>query len=153
MSGAVHIQAVAEARGVPRDGGSEPDYADVGLALLGSCKSCHATVAAYNAYPSRDGWWRCADCITDDLGFPTVDEFERWCDEQAGARRYTLAQLRALDVVRVGQTDDLVIEQTGRRVWLSRLTTEDGAPYDNQVTVEHLAADGSWITVESYEAE
>lgn len=42
--------------------------------MLGSCERCEATVAAENAYPSKSGYWRCAECIGSD-GFVTVEEF------------------------------------------------------------------------------
>ena len=45
-----------------------------GVDILGGCQGCHATIAAYNAYPSTTGYWRCADCIGDD-GFATVADF------------------------------------------------------------------------------
>ena len=46
-----------------------------GVDILGGCQGCHATIAAYNAYPSTSGYWRCADCIGQD-GFATVAEFK-----------------------------------------------------------------------------
>ena len=46
-----------------------------GVDILGGCQSCHATIAAYNAYPSTSGYWRCADCIGD-TGFVTVTDFK-----------------------------------------------------------------------------
>jgi hypothetical protein len=46
-----------------------------GVDILGGCQSCHATIAAYNAYPSTSGYWRCADCIGD-TGFATVADFK-----------------------------------------------------------------------------
>ena len=45
-----------------------------GVDILGGCQGCHATIAAYNAYPSTTGYWRCADCIGED-GFATVADF------------------------------------------------------------------------------
>ena len=45
-----------------------------GVDILGGCQGCHATIAAYNAYPSTSGYWRCAGCIGDN-GFATVGEF------------------------------------------------------------------------------
>ena len=45
-----------------------------GVDILGGCQGCHATIAAYNAYPSTTGYWRCADCIGDD-GYATVADF------------------------------------------------------------------------------
>lgn len=47
------------------------DLASVGLAILGGCFDCGATIAAYNAYPARDGYWKCDECIRGD-GYPTV---------------------------------------------------------------------------------
>jgi hypothetical protein len=49
-----------------------------GVDILGGCQGCHATIAAYNAYPSTSGYWRCADCIGDD-GFATVTDFTVHC--------------------------------------------------------------------------
>jgi hypothetical protein len=45
-----------------------------GVDILGGCQGCQATIAAYNAYPSTSGYWRCADCIGED-GYPTVADF------------------------------------------------------------------------------
>ncbi len=45
-----------------------------GVDVLGGCEVCEATIACYNAYPSRTGFWRCADCIGD-IGFATVIDF------------------------------------------------------------------------------
>jgi len=49
------------------------DFADAGLAILGGCERCHASIAAYNAFPSKSGFWRCEDCIGP-LGWDTVEE-------------------------------------------------------------------------------
>ena len=59
--------------------GDKPDYpagdfSRCGVDMLGGCERCHATVAAYNAYPATSGYWRCADCIGDD-GYETVAAF------------------------------------------------------------------------------
>jgi hypothetical protein len=53
------------------------DFAKVGLDFMGGCNHCHATLAAYNAYPSNEGYWLCRECI-DDSGFETVADFEAW---------------------------------------------------------------------------
>ena len=45
-----------------------------GVDIIGGCQGCQATIAAYNAYPSTSGYWRCADCIGQD-GFATVADF------------------------------------------------------------------------------
>jgi hypothetical protein len=51
------------------------DCLAAGVDILGGCQSCHATIAAYNAYPSTCGYWRCAQCIGD-TGFATVADFK-----------------------------------------------------------------------------
>jgi hypothetical protein len=53
------------------------EFDRVGLPLFGGCQCCHASIAAYNAYPSQSGFLRCEDCIGD-MGFNTVKEFENW---------------------------------------------------------------------------
>jgi hypothetical protein len=50
------------------------DFAATGVDILGGCEICGATLAGYNAYPAKSGYWRCADCLCDD-GFATVEEF------------------------------------------------------------------------------
>jgi len=45
-----------------------------GFDMIGGCQDCGATIAAYNAYPSRTGYWKCGDCIGEH-GFKTVQEF------------------------------------------------------------------------------
>ena len=50
------------------------DFARNGVDMLGGCQGCGATLGAYNAYPSRTGYWRCASCIGDS-GYATVEEF------------------------------------------------------------------------------
>ena len=45
-----------------------------GVDILGGCQGCQATIAAYNAYPSTSGYWRCANCIGTE-GFATVADF------------------------------------------------------------------------------
>lgn len=57
-----------------KDRPSGVDHYRAGVDILGGCEICHATIASYNAYPCRSGWWRCADCIAD-LGYATVGEF------------------------------------------------------------------------------
>ena len=45
-----------------------------GVDILGGCQGCHASIAVYNAYPSKSGYWQCADCIGEN-GFATVADF------------------------------------------------------------------------------
>jgi hypothetical protein len=33
------------------------------LEIIGGCGGCGATLAAYNAYPSKAGYWLCKDCL------------------------------------------------------------------------------------------
>jgi hypothetical protein len=53
------------------------DFSSNGVTMLGGCETCGVTIAAYNAYPSKSGYWRCADCIGDH-GFTTLTEFEEF---------------------------------------------------------------------------
>jgi hypothetical protein len=53
------------------------DFDRVRLPIMGGCEVCHATVAAYNACPSRTGFLRCASgCIAGE-GWDTADEANR----------------------------------------------------------------------------
>jgi len=66
-------------------------------------------------------------------------------------RKYTLRELQAMETISQGHTDDLKIKTEDTKVWLSRMTIEDGMPYNNMVTVEKLV-DGRWVKVEEYPA-
>lgn len=55
------------------DGITGEDCDKAGFAMLGGCEHCGATIAAYNAYPSKGGYWNCRDCIGDD-GYETTEE-------------------------------------------------------------------------------
>lgn len=77
----ITILDCAEARGLRKDddGSSNmEDFHRVGFDMIGGCVNCHATIAAYNAYPSRGGYWCCEDCIGD-FGFNNTADFEAWC--------------------------------------------------------------------------
>lgn len=63
--------------------------------------------------------------------------------------RYTADELRDLPTLAQGQADDLKVHDGHIKVWLSRMTVEDGMPYNDQITVEHLIG-GRWITVDEY---
>jgi hypothetical protein len=56
-----------------REARTGQDFADAGLPMLGGCELCGATIAAYNASPSRSGYLRCAEGCIGDLGFDTVE--------------------------------------------------------------------------------
>lgn len=55
------------------------EFERVGIPIMGGCQGCGAMLAAYNAYPSRTGYWLCASEIGD-FGFPTLEEFERFSE-------------------------------------------------------------------------
>jgi hypothetical protein len=80
---------VAEARGLkPMEDGSGYSagaFAEVGIPFMGGCYNCHAMLAAYNAYPSKIGYWLDAECIEGtDLGFETVEDFEAFSNDEDG---------------------------------------------------------------------
>ena len=66
-------------------------------------------------------------------------------------RRFTLEQLQTMKTISTGQADDLKYDNGKERHWLSRCTVEDGEPYNNKVTVEHLV-DGKWVVTYHYQA-
>ena len=65
---------------------------------------------------------------------------------------YTLAELEALPTIEQAWTGDLKAKAPKKRVWLSRMTVADGAPYDNQVTIETYT-NGSWAPILTYQAK
>lgn len=67
---------------------------------------------------------------------------------------YTLQELEGLSTLDTGHFDNLKVQsQNGNiRIWLSRMTREDGAPYDNQVTVEQYNGH-DWVAVDKYQAQ
>ena len=67
-------------------------------------------------------------------------------------RKYTLRELQAMETISQGHTDDLKIKSEDIKVWLYRMTIEDGMPYNNMVTIEKLTNDGRWEIIEEYTA-
>ena len=67
-------------------------------------------------------------------------------------KRYTLRELQQLETISQGQTDNLKIKTEKTKVWLSRMTVEDGMTYNNMVTIEKLTKDGRWEIIEEYPA-
>lgn len=65
---------------------------------------------------------------------------------------YTLAQLQAMPVIHQGQYNNLHYEDADTRIWISRLTTADGMPYDYMVTTEKLQ-NGKWVAISGDGAE
>ena len=72
------ILDIAKAKGVKADangGINAGAIMNLGLPFMGGCEICGASIACYNAYPSRTGYLRCKDDI-ENLGFATVKEFD-----------------------------------------------------------------------------
>jgi hypothetical protein len=63
----------------------------------------------------------------------------------------TLAEIEAMPVMHEGQYMNLLAETSKHRLWHSRLTVEDGVPYNNAVHVEELQ-DHRWVEVRMYPA-
>lgn len=60
----------------PSVGGSYTygELAKYNTPLMGGCVGCEASIACYNAYPSKSGYWKCEDCI--DEGFTSIREYQ-----------------------------------------------------------------------------
>jgi hypothetical protein len=67
-------------------------------------------------------------------------------------RKFSLSEICKMPTIQQGHFDNLVYQSETKRVWISRMTVEDGQPYNNQVTVEKLV-DGNWVIKEQYEAK
>ncbi len=71
-----------------------------------------------------------------------------------GVRKmYTLKQLEAMETVHKGHFDDLKFDNGVIQIWLSRMTIEDGMPYNNQVIESWCLNTGEWLLVNKYEAK
>ena len=66
--------------------------------------------------------------------------------------KYTFAELQAMPTISQGHMDNLKVQTEDTKVWLSRMTIEDGMKYNNQVTVEKYNGD-KWETIAQYEAK
>lgn len=51
-------------------------------------------------------------------------------------KKYTLKELQQMETIEQGHFSNLKIETENTRVWLSRMTKEDGAKANNMVEVE-----------------
>jgi len=78
-----------------------------------------------------------------------IEDYEE--EDYEGYEEWSLRELLEMPTISQGQTDNLKYEDEDTRVWLSRMTVEDGMPYNNQVTVEKYI-DNNWVTVDEYEA-
>jgi len=64
---------------------------------------------------------------------------------------FTLKELEKMETISQGHMDNLKYQDTNIKIWLSRMTIEDGAEYNNQVTVENYI-NNEWVTVLEYQA-
>lgn len=63
-----------------------------------------------------------------------------------------LKRIVKMPTISHGQYDDLKYDDGKFRVWVSRMTVQDGAPCDNEITYECLDEEkGRWETFESFE--
>lgn len=111
----------------------------------------------YNAQ-NPTNWWNEGWQIEELGGGTVVPPDKQGSRRMADVERYSLQELEAMPTIMEGQFDDLKIEEIDGdskvRVWLSRMTKEDGMPYDNQVTVEvYGPPDYKWQNVDQYEPE
>jgi hypothetical protein len=67
----------------------------------------------------------------------------------AQSEPFTADEIRDLPTLCTGQADSLKVDDGTMRVWLSRCTVEDGEPYNDKITIEHLI-DGLWVTTNEY---
>lgn len=59
-----------------QDSYSGADHEAAGYAIMGGCAGCGATLASYNAHPTRSDYWGCADCVPGHMGYATVAEYQ-----------------------------------------------------------------------------
>jgi hypothetical protein len=75
--------------------------------------------------------------------------------------RFTASQLEGMPTLSQGHMEDLKISEEGvdangekwwQKTWLSRMTKEDGMPYDNRVVVERSDSTTNWkyVVVDEY---
>lgn len=65
--------------------------------------------------------------------------------------KYSLYELERMDTIYSGKFADMKLDNGEERVWLSRMTKEEGAKCNNKVTVEVFKG-GIWTCVDEYEA-
>lgn len=66
-------------------------------------------------------------------------------------RIYSLEELSHMETLFQGQFDDLKFENENTRIWLSRMSVEDGEKCNNKVTVEVLRGGYTAATRNGYE--
>lgn len=64
----------------------------------------------------------------------------------------SIDDINAADVISSAQFDDLLYDKDGLRIWVSRMSIEDGMPYNDQVTIEEYSeTKRKWIITNRYE--
>lgn len=77
---------------------------------------------------------------------------QSWLRHNLTDHTFSLADLQAIPVLTVGQADNVLLNHGGIKVSLSHTAVADGAPYDNQVTVQKNSRNG-WQTIREYQAK
>jgi hypothetical protein len=62
----------------PQNGG---DFEKAGLPIMGGCEVCGASIAAFNACPSKTGFLRCKNGCIADQGYTSAEEFVKATDK------------------------------------------------------------------------
>ena len=71
------------AKADPNAGINGAEFARLGLPMLGGCYVCEASIAAFNASPTKTGYLACTKtCTEEDTGFRTVQEFNEFIKQQ-----------------------------------------------------------------------
>ncbi len=88
---------VALARGLRETQGGSAGYSQAEVEaccvpFMGGCQSCHATVACYDACPSRTGYVMCASGCIGNLGFPSVEAYDAWAAYDAAMAEALVAE-------------------------------------------------------------
>lgn len=92
------------------------------------------------------GYDRVADAVEQQSGSKSASRHT--------AKDYSVSELEAMPTLHQGHTDDCKYDDGKVRIWHSRMTKEDGMPYDHQVTEEHFHPDsGRWETHREYQAK
>lgn len=89
------------------------------------------------------------ELVRNEVRFPK--RFEPWVTVVGGPRVRTLREFKELQPIDSAHFDNVYYDDGQWCVMLSRMTVADGAPYDNQVTVQRMVR-GVWQTYETYQA-
>ncbi len=57
-----------------REPRTDQDFEEAKLPMIGGCLECGATIAAFNAHPTKTGYLMGSCCVTKDVGYDTVQE-------------------------------------------------------------------------------